>query len=491
MSNSSPERVVTSSPESRERPLCVDLDGSLIRTDLLYEAVLLLLRNHFHLIVMLPLWLMQGKAHLKMQIAKRVTPDVTLLPYRIHLVEMLKTERARGRKLVLATASPYPYAKAIAEHLRFFDGIEATDDAVNLVGKTKADRLSALYGEKGFDYVGNSRADFSVWDKAGEAIVVGDDRAALSYCEKQDHARHVSSKQPSKPRWRVWLKAIRVHQWLKNSLIFVPAILTSQLVTLSNIPALILAFLAFSLCASSVYLFNDLLDIESDRKHRSKHARPIPSGLVSPAHAIVAAVLFIAVAFSISVLLPPIFSAVLLIYLVVTTTYSFLLKRMLLIDTLTLAGLFAIRVIAGSAAIAAPISTWLLAFCMFFFLSLAFVKRYVELDHQVEVKGRKDTGRGYHSEDAETISQGGLASGFAAVVVLALFIDTPQISENYTYPELIWLVCPLVLYLILRIWTLARRQEMNDDPVVFLMTDWRSQLMIALGAVVMLVAQMI
>ena len=490
MTNTSTLRAVSSSQDQQIRPLCVDLDGSLVRTDLLYEAVLLLLRSHFHLIFMLPIWLMRGKAHLKMQIAKRVAPDATLLPYRVYLVELLKTERARGRTLVLATASPYSYAKAVADHLRFFDRIEATNEEVNLAGKVKADRLTELYGEKGFDYVGNSKTDYAVWDKANEAIVVGDEHAALAY-SKKDHARHVASKLPQKPRWRVWMKAIRVHQWLKNSLIFVPAILTSQAFSIYDVPALILAFLAFSLCASSVYLLNDLLDIEADRKHRSKHARPIPAGLVSPLHALLAAGLFIVAAFGLSMLLPAVFSGVLLIYLVVTTAYSFLLKRMLLIDTLTLAGLFAIRVIAGSAAIHAPISTWLLAFCMFFFLSLAFVKRYVELDHQAEVKGRKDTGRGYHSEDAETISQGGLASGFAAVVVLALFIDTPQISENYTYPELIWLVCPLVLYLILRIWTLARRQEMNDDPVVFLMTDWRSQFMIAVGAVIMLIAQMV
>ncbi|WP_319530283.1 UbiA family prenyltransferase [uncultured Cohaesibacter sp.] len=490
MTNSSTLRVVSSSPDPQNRPLCVDLDGSLVRTDLLYEAVLLLLRSHFHLIFMLPIWLLRGKAHLKMQIAKRVMPDATLLPYRVHLVEMLKTERARGRKLVLATASPYSYAKAVAEHLRFFDSIEATSEEVNLAGKVKADRLTELFGEKGFDYVGNSRTDYSVWDKANEAIVVGTDRAALAYAQK-DHARLVTGKAAEKPRWRVWMKAIRVHQWLKNSLIAVPAILTSQMFTLYDVPALMVAFLAFSLCASSVYLLNDLLDIEADRRHRSKHARPIPAGLVSPLHALFAAGLFIVAAFGLSMLLPAVFSGVLLIYLVVTTAYSFLLKRMLLIDTLTLAGLFAIRVIAGSAAITAPISTWLLAFCMFFFLSLAFVKRFVELDHQVDVKGRLETGRGYHCADTETIAQSGLASGFAAVVVLALFIDSPQMTENYTYPQLIWLVCPLVLYLVLRIWILARRQEMNDDPVVFLMTDWRSQFMIAVGAVIMLVAQMV
>ena len=483
-------KLVSSEEATHSQPLCVDLDGSLIHGDLLHEAIFLLLRKNFLTLFLFPLWLMHGKAHFKMQVALRGTPNPKLLPYRLHVLDRLRQEKKNNRTLVLATAANEVHARAVAKHLGLFDTVEASSSTINLNGKTKAQRLVSLYGAGGFDYLGNSRADIPVWEDANKAIVVGDEKAALRYADSHA-AERISSGMPRKSRLRLWMKAVRVHQWLKNSLLFVPAILASHFTGLHEVAALLVAFFAFSFCASSVYLFNDLLDIEADRQHRSKFARPIPSGLISPLEAVLASVGLIAAAFGLSLLLPLEFTLVLGGYLLVTTLYSFLLKRMLLIDTLTLAGLFAIRVFAGSAAISAPVSTWLLAFCMFFFLSLALVKRFVELDHQAEDKGLKATGRGYQAADLEILSQGGLASGFAAVVVLALFIDSPAISANYTYPELIWLVCPLVLYLVVRIWILARRKQMNDDPVVFLMTDWRSQLMIAAGAIVMLVSQMV
>ncbi len=482
--------MASSAQAPDSRPLCVDLDGSLIRSDLLYESILLLVRANFFSLFLLPLWLMRGKAHLKMQIARRVQPDVRLLPYRLHVLEMLKEEKAKGRKIILVTASPLSFARAVADHLGFFDAVEASSTTLNLSGQNKADHLTDAYGKGGFDYLGNGGADYPVWDEARYALIVGRDAAALRYANNE-HARYIAGTGTKKPTWQIWGKAIRVHQWLKNSLLFVPAILSSEQVSLGDFPALVIAFLSFSLCSSSVYLLNDLLDIEADRKHRSKFARPIAAGLISPPKAIIAAGLFIILAFALSLVLPWQFTAALGTYLATTSAYSLYLKRLLLIDIITLAGLFAIRVLAGAEAIASPISTWLLAFCMFFFLSLAMVKRFVELNQQMAGVGRKDTGRGYQLADLETLAQGGIASGFASVVVLALFIDSPQMVENYPHPEMIWLVCPLVLYLVVRIWILARREEMNDDPVVFLMIDWRSQLMIGAGAAIMIVAQML
>lgn len=471
-------------------PICVDLDGTLIRTDMLHEAVMQLLRINLLYVFLLPLWLSKGKVYLKEQIALRVQPNAAHLPYRPGLLSWLKQEKAEGRSLVLATASHHSYAQSVAQHLGLFDQVLATQGNTNLSGREKANKLVSLYGEKGFDYIGNGSADVPVWDRARQAITVGRERAAQLY-SSEAHARHHSEDAPTKSRLRIWLKAIRVHQWLKNSLIFVPAILSSNIFELHMVGELLLAFIAFSLCASSVYLLNDLLDIETDRKHRTKCKRPIAAGQIGAFEAVNVAVAFLISAFVLSAFLPWQFSGVLTIYFIVTTAYSFILKRLLLIDVLTLASLFAIRVLAGSAAISAEISAWLLAFCMFFFLSLALSKRFVELTTQNGVKGRKDTGRGYHSEDLETLAQSGLASGFAAVVVLALFIDSPEIAENYTHPAVIWLVCPLVLYLVLRIWVLARRNHMHDDPVVFLMTDWRSQLIIGAGAILMLIAQMV
>ena len=472
-----------------EAALCVDLDGTLIRTDMLHEAIFMLLRMNPLYLLMLPFWLIKGKAHLKAEIAARVSPDVEALPYNQKLIAWLKVQRARGREVILATASHRTYAEAIAGHLKIFDGIEASD-TVNLSGSAKAQRLVKRYGEKQFDYVGNGAADIPVWNVSRQAVIVGTERAALEYASRS-HAVRFDTKEPYRSRLGLWVKAIRIHQWLKNTLLFVPAILAFQYFETATVVQLGIAFLSFSLCASSVYLLNDLTDMEVDRKHKTKHTRPIPSGMISVPDAILVSIVFQFCAFGFSLALPPAFTLVLAIYFCTTCAYSFFLKRLLLIDVLTLAGLFTIRVFAGSAAVGGVVSTWLLAFCVFFFLSLALVKRFVEVSNQLENAGRKETGRGYQAADLETLGQGGLASGFAAVVVLALFIDSPQIAENYHRPEFIWLVCPLILYLIFRIWILARRQEMHDDPVVFLMKDWRSQLMIGAGAVLMLVSQMV
>ncbi len=470
-------------------PLCVDLDGTLIKSDMLYEAVFMLIRKNILYLFLLPLWVLKGKAHLKAEIAKRVMPNVTQLPYREELIDWLKKQQKLGRKIVLATATHERYAKAVADHLGFFDQVEFSTDTHNLSSDAKAKRLVESFGEKGFDYLGNGSADIAVWDKARKAITVGSERAALRY-SKQSHAEHFVSKPASKSKILIWLKAIRVHQWLKNSLLFVPVILAFNTINITTIATVILGFIAFSLCASSVYLLNDLIDIELDRKHKTKHLRAIPSGEIPVLHAAVVSGLFLVVAFALSLFLPLAFTGILALYYITTCAYSFALKRMLLIDVLTLAGLFTIRVLAGATAVSGSVSAWLLAFSMFFFLSLALVKRFVEVSNQLEDEGREVTGRGYQAVDLETLGPSGVASGFAAVVVLALFVDSPSIAENYRHPEVIWLVCPLVLYLIIRIWILARRNHMHDDPVVFLMTDWRSQVMIALGAVLMLISQM-
>jgi 4-hydroxybenzoate polyprenyltransferase len=474
--------------QASNKPLCVDLDGTLIRTDLLHEALFMLLRINVLYIFMIPIWLLAGKAHLKAQIARRVMPDAKGLPFNAELLQWLKDQKKSGRELVLATASHQRYATAVAEHLKIFNSVEASNDTVNLSSSVKADRLVERFGEGGFDYAGNSKDDFKVWDKARRAIVVGREADAIKYARKQ-HAQRLQEKQ-EKSRLRVWLKAMRVHQWLKNTLLFVPAILDFQVFEMITFLHLALAFFAFSLCASGVYLINDMIDIEVDRKHKTKCKRPIASGLISVSDALFASICLFSASLFISQFLPLAFTGILLLYFFITAIYSFFLKRLLLIDVLTLAGLFTIRVVAGSAAVGGMVSTWLLAFCVFFFLSLALVKRFVEISGQLTHSNRATSGRGYQPIDLETLGQAGMTSGFASVVVLALFIDSPMISQTFSNPQLIWLVCPLVLYLLMRIWVLARRNEMNDDPVVFLMTDWRSQIIILIGAALMLTSQL-
>ncbi|MGI9364093.1 MAG: UbiA family prenyltransferase, partial [Rhizobiaceae bacterium] len=411
---------------ARSIPLCVDLDGTLINTDMLHEAVFMLLRRNILYVFLIPLWLLGGKANMKAEIAKRAMPDTKSLPFNKALLSWLKAQQQSGRKLILATASNRRYAKAIADQLKIFSAIEASDDKVNLSSSAKARRLVELYGEQGFDYAGNSRADIKVWDKANRAIVVGYESDAVKYARKAHAERRTDGSGFSS--LKVWLKAIRIHQWLKNTLLFVPAMLGFRAFDLATGGQLFLAFLAFSFCASGVYLINDLIDIDVDRKHKTKRNRPIASGQLSVSDALFGAICMFTLSFYISLHLPLAFAGTLLLYFVVTAAYSFLLKRLLLIDVLTLAGLFTIRVMAGSAAIGVTFSTWLLAFCVFFFLSLALVKRFVEISAQLSKSSgsgengssKSDTGRGYIPIDLETLGQAGMTSGFASVVVLAL-----------------------------------------------------------------------
>lgn len=465
--------------------LCVDLDGTLVRGDLFYESVFALARLNPFLLLMLPVWLLGGRAHLKREIARRVELDIATLPFNASLVTFLHAERAKGRRLVLVTASDERLARAVADHLDLFDEVLASDGRVNLRSHAKARVLSERFGS--FSYAGNSRDDVAVWDAATSAFVVGDAPAARAYA-RATGAQHFPH--PVRSRLKVWARALRLHQWLKNGLVFVPLVLSGYVFEWTNWLVVAAAWLAFGLCASSVYVLNDLLDLEADRRHSSKRERPIAAGLVSIPAAIAAAALCLAGAAAVALFLPVAFAGVLTLYYTATLGYSLVLKRKMLVDVITLAGLFTLRVLAGAAALGLGASAWLLGFSVFFFLSLALVKRYVELASQPATPDGRIAGRGYVAGDIEIVSQAGLSSGFAAVVVLALFIDTPDMRGDYAHPDLVWLICPLVLYMIVRIWMLARRGQMNDDPVVFLMSDWRSLLLTAMGAALLLTAKL-
>jgi len=470
-------------------PLCVDLDGTLINSDVLYESIFALIKISPLWIFFLPMWLMSGKSHLKAQIAARVELDATTLPYNQQLIELLKGEKKRGRKLILVTATNEKFAHAVARHLGLFDEVIASNETINLRGTAKVDALVERFGENNFDYAGNDASDIKVWDKSRQAIVVNPDAKARNW-QKQapETSRLIADK---KPGIKTYLKAIRIHQWLKNTLLFVPLVLDHRMMEMTNLTYAVLGFLAFGLCASSVYILNDLIDLPLDRKHAKKCARPLAAGTIPIQHGVIMMVVFLAIAFAISLMMPFWFTVTLALYYAVTLTYSLYLKSMLLIDTMTLAGLYTIRIIAGGAATATEISSWLLAFSVFFFFSLALVKRFVELSDQDESANRATTGRGYRKVDLETLGQSGVASAFASVLVLALYIDSAEVRALYSQPRIIWLLCPLVLYIIVRIWILARRGEMDDDPVVFIMSDWRSQIMVGAGAAVMIFAAVV
>ncbi|MDN2567566.1 UbiA family prenyltransferase [Aquibium sp. A9E412] len=472
--------------ESTAVPLAVDLDGTLIATDLLWEGLFLLLRKNPLYLFMLPVWLAGGKAHLKCEIAARIDLDPAALPYRAALVERLEQERAAGRRIVLATAAPKRFAEAIAAHLGVFDSVISTDRGCNMAAGRKRAALIEAFGDGGFDYAGNARPDIAVFDAARAALVVAPDRHAARW-----QAAHDAELLPApKPTWRTILKMLRVHQWLKNSLIAVPVILSHEYLDVGMLLACALAFVSFSAAASAIYVLNDFFDLALDRRHPTKRNRPFASGVLSMPFGLGAIAVLLTVSALTALFLPPLFWLVLGGYLVATTAYSLSLKRMLLVDVLTLAGLYTMRILAGAAATGVDVSFWLLAFSIFFFLSLALVKRYVELRTTALPAGERIAGRGYRAEDQEIVGQAGMASAFASALVLALYIDSEAVRELYAHPWLVWPLGPIVLYLTMRLWILARRDEMHDDPIVFIIRDWRSQLVAGLGAVLLVVAGM-
>jgi 4-hydroxybenzoate polyprenyltransferase len=345
----------------------------------------------------------------------------------------------------------------------------------------------ATYGEAGFDYYGNSRQDIEIFEAARQAAVVAPDRAAASW----QAARNCELIATPKPTARTILKMLRVHQWLKNGLVAVPVVLSHELLNLGMVASCVVAFVSFSAAASAIYIVNDFFDLTLDRRHPTKRQRPFASGLLSMRFGMACFAVLLAISLSAAAFLPPLFLGALLADFAATTAYSLSVKRMLLLDVLMLAGLYTVRILAGAAATNIDVSFWLLAFSIFFFLSLALVKRYVELRSSILVPGERIAGRGYRAEDQEIIAQAGMASAFSAVLVLALYIDSAAVRELYPHPWMVWPLALLVLYLTMRIWILARRDELHEDPVVFIVSDWRSQIVVLVGAIMLLVASLV
>ncbi len=474
-------------PISLSQPtLYVDLDGTVIKTDLLFESILLLLKKNIFQALLIPFWLIKGKANLKHQLFERVHIPVELLPLNTEFHNYLKEEMENGRNIVLISASSQLAVRQVSDHLGLFLDAMGSDEEHNLRSKNKVTRILQLNPEGGFVYAGNSKDDIAVWSEASEAILVNCKKSLAENLQHDSESiRYFDAPQSALKKF--W-QAMRPHQWLKNALIFLPLILSHQL----NQPNLLLqagiAFLSFNCVASSVYLLNDMLDLNSDRQHQSKKQRPFASGDLSLVYGYLGAPLLLVLGFLIALWLPSIFVLVLLAYWLITTLYSLFLKSLFLFDVLTLASLYTWRIIAGSAAISVVTTYYLLAFSFFLFLGLAMVKRYTEfLNLQNQGKSSIE-GRGYGVENLKTLATIGGGSSLISVAVFAFYINAPATTELYSNPLLLWAICPLLLYVLWRIWTLTRRGEFDEDPVLFAITDRRSQLSAALCALIIWLA---
>ena len=458
-------------------PLCVDLDGTLIRSDVLWESMLLLLRANPLYLFVLPFWFLRGRAHLKQEIANRTHLNPENLPYHLPFMEFLREERKSRRLIILATASDRLIAEAVAKHVGLFDGVLASEGTTNMRGSNKSNELIKRYGRNRFDYAGNSSVDLGVWKDCRHAIVVNADDSLVEKAGKISKVSKVFNEHKS--QLRLILKSLRPHQWVKNLLIFVPLV-TSHKLDASNLFKAGLAFLSFSLCASAVYVLNDLLDLESDRHHAKKKNRPFASGQLDLPVGLVMAPALLAASFALGWSLHLSFIFVLACYFVMTTAYSLRLKQLALVDVFFLAGLYTMRLIAGHTAATIAYSFWLLTFSLFIFLSLALVKRYTELNLLLKENKRYTKGRGYTTDDVSFVAMLGISSGFMAALVMALYVNSMDVQILYHHPKRLLPICPLMWYWISHVWLKASRGRMHDDPIVFALKDWLSYLIGAL-----------
>jgi 4-hydroxybenzoate polyprenyltransferase len=452
------------------RPICVDLDGTLLRTDLLLETFIAAVRANPFVLILAPYWLLRdGKAALKAKLAGMVNLDVTLLPYHEPLLDLLREKKQAGHRLYLASAADRSLATAVADHVGIFDGVLASDGRTNLRGSRKLDAIRGLLGGEEFLYAGNASEDLEIWRGARAAITVNPPRAVTSALRREGIAI-AAGFESVQSRWKTTIKAMRVYQWSKNILIFLPLLLGHALST-PRILAACAAFFAFSLCASGFYVFNDLLDLEADRAHPRKRKRPFACGALSIREGMQLLAALVPAVLLFSVFLPSSARWLLALYAVTNLLYSVKLKRVLFLDVLTLACFYALRMLVGGAASGVVVSIWTLAFSVFLFLGLALVKRLTELRRVKHQSRRGVERRAYLPIDISMVQSFAASALYLSVLVLAFYINSSDVHKLYGRPEALWFVCLLLIYWVSRVLMLANRGQLTDDPIVFAFHD--------------------
>jgi 4-hydroxybenzoate polyprenyltransferase/phosphoserine phosphatase len=478
------QRADTQPPTTdlRSVPLYVDMDGTLTPSDTLYESVMPFLRSSPLNLLRLLVWLGQGKAGFKRRLADAVRPEPARLPYREDFLQFLRDEHARGRPLVLASAADARIVREVAEHIGVFSDTLGTEGGPNLSRERKREAIAAhalAAGHSQWAYAGNSADDLAVWQGSAQAVTVNTPASVLRQLRQQHPDAQVFERQPL--RLRTVLRAIRLKQWAKNALLFIP-LLAAHATAAEAWGAVALGFVAFGLCASATYLFNDLLDLPSDRVHRIKRLRPLAAGTLSIPSAVGLGAAMLVLAFALALAVSPGFAAMLLLYTAITLAYSMYLKRLPLVDVLVLAALYTLRIGAGAVAAQVMPSNWLLAISVFLFLSLALVKRCAELEETIaDQDASLAPGRGYRPSDLPSLRGMGMSSGFLSVMVLTLYIDSQHGRAQYAQPEWLWAAAPVLLLWIMRIWLKTGRRELQgEDPLQFALRDYFSWLTLAM-----------
>ncbi|SEK24021.1 UbiA family prenyltransferase [Pacificibacter marinus] len=448
--------------------LAVDLDGTLLCSDMLHETFWNVASKDWSSAITAVRALRDGKAALKHQLAQASDVDVTTLPYDGDVLDYISDWKEKGGKVALVTAANHEIASKIAAHLGVFDAVHGSTERLNLKGPNKAEFLTETYGADGFAYMGDTDADLPVWSAAQKIITVKAPRNLRDKAEAMDKDTvHLGS---VKVDYTPYIKALRPHQWVKNILIFVP-ILLAQHLDLTTLFMGLLGFIAFSLVASSVYVINDLLDLDADRAHPRKCKRPFAAGTVPIQHGTAIAAVLLGLGTAVSLCVGPVFLLTLVFYFAATIGYSLYFKRRIIIDICVLAGLYTMRIIAGGVVANVMISVWLLAFSIFFFFALAAIKRQAELVDNAKTGKLAPSGRGYRVTDLPVVSQMSIASAYVSVLILALYINSPTVTSLYANPPALWGICLVLLFWVSWISITTHRGEMHDDPIVFAVKD--------------------
>ena len=456
-----------------------DLDDTLVKTDLLFESVLKLIRTKPLASLALPLWLMRGKAYTKEQVANLVNLDPSSLPYREEILRHVRSRRDDGNIVILASASHHSFVKSIADHCQCFDMAHGSSGSINLKSEKKLEWIKANV-EKPFEYIGDSTSDLAIWKKASHAILVNPSKHVLGKIKSLGISHETIY--DGKTSFKLILKQLRIHQWIKNALLIIPALAAHKLSSPEILRNVVIGGFSFSFIASLVYVMNDMLDVENDRRHPTKKNRPFASGFLPIRHGFFMMLLLGVASVSLGSLLGPEFIGVLALYLGVNILYSTRLKEVVMLDVVVLASFYTMRLMAGSAATSTPISHWLLSFSTFFFLGLAMVKRYTELRRVIGKSHSALHGRGYGVEDKIPVLIMGITSSMLSILILALYFSSSDVQGLYAHPTRLWALAPLLLYWNGRVWMLANRGQVDDDPVVFAVKDLQSWVVLIITA---------